>query len=371
MQEDPKVARVWLLGVTRGKKHELQQGSEFQRWLNASNVHLFGDYSVLRSRFANDPAGVELWFGYQSYVPKHPELICHRVSATAFTDDLGQTYHGFLDIHGSVVGVYLPGFDHVAHRLTCNLHWMTEIAGEKPQDRAVSKPMTFTVELPRLKRVLPELGETLDKRRSKSVVSRQKGVTVEISEARLTEPKLRNLYEGQRDFLFRLKISGGKLANDNLMEFRAPLISESNGSKGLKFQFKAQTRNLTNQIQAMIQRNLQTSASKLQKPESSAGTALISREKIPQHLTIMDPYGIVLTMSDEFLYPLDSQEARKESPEKGTVWVARVVGAGRGTDVVKLHLDVRPTATPGDRNAGSPQTISFDLIVPVQTGDEI
>ncbi|HLK60708.1 MAG TPA: hypothetical protein VKU00_29360, partial [Chthonomonadaceae bacterium] len=144
LQSDPHVATVWLLGATWGPNHSVTFGSPSQKWLNEHNITAFGSYAVLHSPYTGEPGGVEFWFDYQSYLPSQ-ELECHRVGEMAFTDDLGQTYHGYLDFQGKTVGVYLPAYDHAAHRLFCNIHWMPRRpAAPSP----VSTPMTFMVNLP-------------------------------------------------------------------------------------------------------------------------------------------------------------------------------------------------------------------------------
>ncbi len=372
MQEDPRVARVWLNGVTIGKTHELTQGTELQRWLNQANIHLLGDYSVLKSRFVSDPGGVELWFGYQSHVPKHPDLICHRVETTAFTDDLGQTYHGFLDVHGSVIGVYLSGYDHSAHSLSCNLHWMTtdDSPLNSPHARLVSKPMKFHVELPRIKRILPPLKEESLRKSATGCSAKKSGVTVEISDVQLSAPKLRNLYEGQRDLLFRLKISGGAIANNNLVEFKASVFKNSLSLSALKLQFRGNTRSLNQRIETLIQQNLRAEHPETTRLQLSPHTTLLSWQRIGKPLTITDPYGVSLIVPDETLSPQTAMESQSVIAEKGTVWVAPVNGGGRGTDSVRIHLDIRPYDK-GGKSVELKPTIPFDLIVPVQTGDEI
>ncbi len=398
MQEDPRVARVWELGVTQGETHTLRQGSELQLRLNRANIHWLGDFSVLNSRFSGDPLGVEIWFGYQSYVPKRPELICHRVGTAAFTDDLGQTYHGFLDLHGSVVGVYLPGYDRAARKLFCNLHWMPEeVAGER-NTGFISQPMSFTIELPQMKRSLPTLsdlgsegvassalnpleasnvpGNSPGARKSISEVTRSKvtqtknGVTVMIGEARLSAPKLRNLYEGQRDLLFRLNISGGKLANDNVSDIVMPRIQMQGAPFSFQMQNDLQQRKLNARIQALIRRNLRERQGGA--PDKEVPTLTFSPLaplRVDKSLTMIDPYGVSLNVKDGIVTPLTSVESSNEAADKGILWRVPVTGAGKSTDVIRVHLDVRPDSKD---SAGQPlPAIPYDLLIPVQTGDEI
>ncbi len=382
MHEDPRVARVWALDVTRGENHTLKQGSAIQKWLNRANIHWLGDYSVLKSRFSGDPAGIQIWFGYQSYVPKRPELICHRVGTAAFTDDLGQSYHGFLDLHGAVVGVYLPGYDRSARKLYCNLHWMPEESVRDPHSGFVSQPMSFTVDLPPLKRILPSLsnldsqggstsgGKSISEVTSAKVTQTKNDVTVAIGEARLSAPKLRNLYEGQRDLLFRLNISGGKLANDNVSDIVMPRSQPKGPSFSFQIRNDALQRKLNAQIQALIRRNLQAQQDvEPFRERTSPSYSPLASLRVNSPLTMTDPYGVSLEVKDGIISPLTSATSSKEATQKGIVWSAPVTGAGKGTDVIRVHLDVRPDSK--DPQGRTRPAIPYDLLVPVQTGDEI
>src|ERR1051326_2459558 len=60
-QTDPRIATVWVEGITFGSQQTLVSGSSFQRWLNAHGVHAFGDYTVMQSRYSGDPGGMEIW----------------------------------------------------------------------------------------------------------------------------------------------------------------------------------------------------------------------------------------------------------------------------------------------------------------------
>ena len=144
-QTDPRIATVWILGVTQGARPTLTRGSILQKWLNAHDIHALGDYRILTTRYTGDHNSLEIWSDYQSYLPDYPQLECHRVRETAFVDDLGQPYHGYLDFQDKYVGVYLPGYDHAARRLTCELHWMPR---QSSSAHPISAPMTFTIDLP-------------------------------------------------------------------------------------------------------------------------------------------------------------------------------------------------------------------------------
>ncbi|HLV80720.1 MAG TPA: hypothetical protein VKT32_10575, partial [Chthonomonadaceae bacterium] len=212
MQTDPNVATVWVLGVTHGPMHMVQEGSALQKWLNAVNIHAFGDYHSYRSGYDGDPDSLEIWFDYTSYLPRTPDLECHRVGQTAFVDDMGQAYHGYLDFQGKVVGVYLPGYDHAAHRLTCCLHWMPR---QPAAPTPVSRPMVFTIALPPAQRLLPPLAAL-----PRGPVTQSHGeVTVTVTDARLSAPRTRPFTSTQRDLAFRLKITGGELACSNVVAY--------------------------------------------------------------------------------------------------------------------------------------------------------
>ncbi len=358
MQDDPRVARAWMIGTTFGLRHQIQRGSSLQRWLNERNISLLGDYEIVQSQYANDPGSMEIWFNYQSYLIGQPDLECHRVNAagTAFIDDLGQPYHGFLDIHGKTVGVYLPGFDHSAHEIRCLLHWMPRRPGGPPP---VSRPMQFAVKLPRLPRVLPAASSL-----PRVVTATKSGITVALDAARLGDFKHSERDVGQRDLTFRLKITGGEIANDNVeADFDVPAGSLSNsvriGSLGLGY--------FTSSPNAASLRALSSVRQARQR-------LLAFTNATPNApMTLTDPYGIPLVVSGQSITPLVSKETlRSASRGEGTVWNVPVNSAGKGTDVVRVHFDVSPSALPGRRApAALRESVPFDLVVPVQTGDEI
>lgn len=307
MQTDSRVATVWVLGVAHGTQ-PLTRGSLLQKWLNARGIHAFGEYRTLTSRYnSGNENGLEIWFDYQSYLKKRPELECHRIGATAFVDDLGQRYHGFLDFQDQYVGVYLPGYDHAARRLVCAVRWMPR---QPARPRPMSKPMVFTVDLPPVKRVLPP-ADTLPRR---FVTLTNQGVTVTVGQARLSAPDYRiGGYAGsQRELFFYLKIEGGELTAPNIVSPIAELAPRA----------------------------------------SSLDTS--------RPFTITDPYGVSLLPEDRILEPV-LQQGRG-----GTLWSAAVNGAGQGTDAVRLRFDVRPKG----RKPSAP-AIPFDITIPVQTGGEV
>lgn len=345
MQTDPEVATAWIVGVTQGANKTLVRGSHLQRWLNEQNVHLLGDYRELRTRYTADADGVEFWFDYDSHILGHPLLECHRVDRTAFVDDLGQPYHGFLEFQGKSVGVYLPGYDHAAHRLTCTLHWMPR----RPDlPMPVSLPMAFIFNLPPARRVLP----VFDALPRGPVSQTTGGVTITAEAARLGPPLLATLNVGQRNLTFRLKVRGGHLANPNV--FRSSPVSRSISP----FYF----RSVDPRVPLSLRGGPFGSAGVFRsRPQFSGSFLTVNRP-----LEITDPYGISLISPGEMLSPLSADDASRESGEDGTTWAIAVNGGGRGTDAIRLQCDVLPTGATSPNAA-----IHFDLILPVQTGDEI
>ena len=345
MQTDPAVATAWIVGVTQGANQTLVRGSHLQRWLNEHNIRLLGEYRELHTRYAADANGVEFWFDYDSHIPGHPLLECHRVGRTAFVDDLGQPYHGFLEFQGKSVGVYLPGYDHAARRLTCTLHWMPR-RPELPMP--VSFPMAFTFNLPPARRVLPH-SDALPRG---TVSQTAGGIMVTAEAARLGPPLLATLNVGQRNLTFRLKVQGGRLANPNL--FRSGPVSRP--------------------ISPFYFRSVDPRAPlSLRGGPFGSASVFRSRPMLPtvsvtvnRPLEITDPYGISLISPGQMLSPLSADDASHESGEDGTTWAVVVNGGGRGTDAIRLQCDVLPTGATSPTAA-----IHFDLILPVQTGDEI
>jgi hypothetical protein len=338
-QTDPEVATVWLLQTTHGPNHTLTRGSAVQRWANAHGIHALGDYQVLTSGFNGEPDGIEFWFDYESHLSAR-ELECHRVGPTAFVDDLGQVYHGFLDFQGKTVGVYLPGYDHAAHRLTCTLHWMPR---RPAAPFPVSRPMTFTLALPTLRRTLPP-ASTLP---SDPVSVTKNGITVTIRDAHLSPLKLRPLYEGQRDLLFRLVIQGGEIADENVI---TAVEEAQNGSSALN----GNTVFIQGQIRAANGRIFNT------RVRSGNNIFMLGNGPSPESsFLITDPYGTALLSdaSSIAMPPAKPRPGQKTAP----FWTAPVNGAGRGTDAVLLHFHVQPpSASP---KAMPPASIPFDIPV--------
>lgn len=290
MQTDPNVATIWLMGVTRGTQHTLPLGNGLQSWLRACGGGVSGTPQTLTGRYTGVPGSLELWFDYRSLLPKNALLECHRVGETAFVDDLGQAYSGLLDFQGKYVGVYLPGYDHAARRLLCSVRWMPR---QPAEPKPVSAPMTFTVELPPVRRVLPK-AETLPNR---AVCATRQGITVVASGARLSVPDFFAAGAGQQELTFRLKVIGGERTG---------------------------------------------------------------------RLQITDPYDSPLLAEDAKLQPLMRIDGcAPVANEQGIVWRVPVNGVGRSTDVIRLHLEVRSKQ---DRTKAP---IPFDLIVPIQRGDEV
>jgi len=337
MQTDPEVATVWLLQVTHGPNHTLTRGSTVQRWANQHGLHALGDYQVLTGSFNGEPNGLEFWFDYDSHT-SIKELECHRVGPTAFVDDLGQIYHGFLDFQGRTVGVYLPGYDHAAHRITCTLHWMPR---RPAAPFPVSRPMTFAVPLPAARRTLPP-ASTLPT----GPVSVTKGrVTVTLSDVRLSPPRLRTLYEAQRDLTFQLHIEGGQIADDNVAMAAADTRSISGAFSGSAVIIQGQIRS--------AQRQIFTSRIRSGNSIYMLGNGPASSDSF----RITDPYGTALlpeTMSVT-LPPTKPHKGQKLS----LFWNAPLNGAGRGTDCVQFHFHVQPPSR--SPQAMPPEVIPFDI----------
>ncbi|HZT44475.1 MAG TPA: hypothetical protein VFA07_20085 [Chthonomonadaceae bacterium] len=346
MQTDPNVATVWVLGITHGPTHTLNQGSPLQKWLNACHIHAFGDYHTYASGFNGDPDSLEIWFDYTSYLPRYPDLECHRVGQTAFVDDLGQSYHGYLDFQGKVLGVYLPGYDHAAHRLTCCLHWMPR---QPAPPTPVSRPMVFTIDLPPARRLLPPVAALP----RGPVMATSQGITVTVDEARLSAPRTRPFTSTQRDLAFRLKIEGGELACSNVVANEPNVLISSSGGMVPEAPMTLSLRRY--RIGAMMPR-------------------LLGRSRgAPAHrrFTLTDPYGVTLLPATDAISPMPSlSNAAPLSDKNGTVYIAPVNGAGRSTDAVRMRFDVRPLAPGALPSSPSAPLVPFDIVVPVQTNDE-
>jgi len=339
MQTDPAVATAWLIQVTHGPNHTLTRGSTVQRWANQHNIHALGDYEVLTGSFNGEPNGIEFWFDYASHTGDK-NLECHRVGPTAFVDDLGQIYHGFLDFQGKTVGVYLPGYDHAAHRITANVRWMPR---RPAAPFPVSRPMTFSVPLTASRRILPP-ASTLP---MGPITVIKGGITVTLSDVSLSPPRLRSLYEGQRDLIFQLRIQGGEIADDNIS---MPL--EGVSGLGTRYFIMLQGQAPSAQKQTITTR-------------FRAGNTvyMVGNGSNADNLTITDPYGISLVPpSLSVAMPvIKPRKGQKASP----FWIAPVTGAGKGTDCVQFHFGVQPPAR--SPKAMPPALIPFDIPIRVST----
>lgn len=296
---DPAVATAWVAGVSYGTDPTLRQGAPIQRWLNKLGIGVLGHPQDVPSAYSGDPGALEVWFRYQSHIPGAPHLVCHRVGATAFTDNLGQQYPGYLDFERNYVGVYLPGYDHAARTLTCTVRWMPRPpAAPSP----ASCPMRFTVSLPAAHRMLAA-ARSLPWRATTVL---RLGVTVTVSHAYLTLPLSGDLTGPQRQLQFHVKVTGGELVNSNVVN---PLALHSR----------------------------LPSAPWMQDSQPSA------------KLTLTDPYGVPLLAQGGVINPMMKlDETGPVVDGDGTTYLAPVNGAGAGTDAVRIHLDVRPNGSSND-----------------------
>ncbi|CEK16422.1 hypothetical protein CWRG_01484 [Chthonomonas calidirosea] len=308
-QEDPGFVHAWIEGVRYGPNLTLSTGDPLTKWLARYHLPWFQKPHLFVSRYQANPGSLELWLGYQSELPNHPDLVCHRVGRTAFIDNFGQAYHGFLDVLPHAIGIYLPGYDHSASELICTLHWMPS-----PPDPPfpVSEPMRFFISLPHYARKLPPAKEIPNG----PVVQTRRGVTVTLSHVYLSDPQFSDPDTARNEITFHLKIEGGTLAASNV---------------------------LTTAIADPFSLHRSPSA----------------WPPARQPLSISDPYGFPLISPDRSItpmYSLGSFGGPLQEPD-GAVWVAPVDGAGRSTDVVRFRFDVRP------RGGGA--LIPFDMVVRV------
>ncbi|HLK59957.1 MAG TPA: hypothetical protein VKU00_25575, partial [Chthonomonadaceae bacterium] len=153
-------------------------------------------------------------------------------------------------------------------------------------------------------------------------------------------------YSGQRYLTLRMKVSGGEIANPNVDVGNNLISSFGNGT-------------------IFTRRNGQTTITSV---NPTSGTAVNGLGP----LSLTDPYGIELIPSGQYLVPSEEKSAHLETSDgKEIIWSVGVNGAGRGTDVIRLQFAVRPTASAAAA-ADTPQNlVPFDLLVPVQTGNEI
>lgn len=370
VQTDPKIARVWLLGVTMGSEHALKRGTNLQKWLNSNNIHLFGDYTVLTSSNRDSDNGLVAWFTYDSFLPGHPDLVCHRVNKTAFIDNLGQEYHGLLEFRGKYVGVYLPGYDHAASQIKCIVHWMDR---RETLAQYKSTPMTFTINLPPAKRKLPLVSAIPQT----ALTSAKQGVSVTVSDARLSGPIFATTPTAQRNISFRIRVKDGLVASENV-DPEPTLSSYSTASILNELMISSLRRNPTVKTSSMngtiIGFGKTGRRTFRARPISYPGGTIYRQTKADDQLsfessdepfTITDPYGISLFSQHESLSPLltrDTIEDRKAG--LGTRWTAPINGAGRGTDVVHLHFQVLPVDKKG-KPISEGNFIPFDFDLPV------
>jgi hypothetical protein len=326
--DDPDVASAWVVGITHGPHLSLSRGGPLLHWLSDHSIKALGTPETLTSRFDGDPDGIEIWFAYKSHLKNHRQLECHRVGRTAFIDDLGQSYHGFLDFSGDYIGVYVPAYDRAARCLTCTLHWM---ARDSPLHEPVSRPMRFEIELPPVPRVLPPA----ERLAFGPITQTHQGVRVTLGNVHLGSPTFGSYEARQRDLTFHLGVQGGTLAASNIDPYRAEMAARDSIAPG-------------------------------------TGIALPHTPPIPWNrapapgnpLTISDPYGHALVPARGEIVPMMSlDELHCTRANDGIVWIAPVNGAGRGTDAVRVRFDVRPTA------GGAP--VPFDLTVRVHGDQEL
>jgi hypothetical protein len=144
----------------------------------------------------------------------------------------------------------------------------------------------------------------------------------------------------QRDLIFHLNVRGGKPACSN-MDTLDPMHGWSN---------HIHTYNITAISQA-FRRSLSSPWNTPKRPQNP--------------LQITDPYGVPLLSTRERVVPMISLDATHcTSDANGMVWIAPVNGAGKGTDVIRLHLTVQPD------NPKLP-LVPFDLTLPVQSDTEL
>ncbi|HLJ57921.1 MAG TPA: hypothetical protein VKT77_22980 [Chthonomonadaceae bacterium] len=347
MQADRTVGRIWIAGTTFGLRHQIQRGSSLQKWLNERHITAFGDYEQVQSQYANDRGSVEIWFNYESYLVGQPDLECHRISptTTAFVDDIGQRYHGFLDIHGKTVGVYLPAFDHSAREMRCDLRWMPR---RPAAPIPVSRPMTFSVKLPRVQRLLPPAASVPDR-----VTMKQYGITATIDSVHVGPANLATGALTPRDLIFHLKIEGGEIANGNM----------------------AADLNLTT-VDLNMWRDLRRTlgvhaggAVAVTAPQAQRQILHFTQGLDTRPMSLDDPYGYPMLPLGESVMPIITKDTLNSARRgEGMTWRAPVQNAGKGTDVVRFHFEVLPK--PAREGVFTSPPIPFDMDVRVQSVDE-
>lgn len=286
-QSDPAIVTAWIVGVSYGKSPRLIQNSPIQNIFDRVGLHLSSSTPPINSLYQGTRGSLQLWLKDKSLLPGHPKLICHRVGETAFVDNFGQCYQGFLDLHPGVIGVFLPGYDHSASSMTCILHWQPVTTYSH---NPVSKPMRFTVDLTPPKRVLPVASVVPD-----AVTLNRDGITLSAEDVQLSNPTYGSYLEGQRQLTFEIRVDGGVPWAKNL----APSIMESR-----------------------------------------SGTA--SDDMPSLKAKIFDPYGFPMTIPHTFIRPMKAFDGRTIINVNGyEVWESEINGGGRSTDVVRLHIPVR------------------------------
>jgi len=225
--------------------------------------------------------------------------------------------------------------------------------------------MVFVVKLPAAPRTLPP-AFTLPR----SVTVKQKGISVTVDAARLGTFKQGPRPVGQRDLTFHLKIVGGEIANDNVasdLDFATPVASKS-GQFRSRIGIGGSGAVMTPLPPLGTRLAGQRLVRKIVVGPSQPFSILNGVSQSP--MTLTDPYGLPLLVPGQSITPLISKETLQGARRgEGMIWVAPVNNAGKGTDVMRIHLDVAPSPKKGRITSGMP--IPFDLLVPIQTGDEI
>jgi len=168
----------------------------------------------------------------------------------------------------------------------------------------------------------------------------------------LSPPRLRSLYEGQRDLTFQLHIQGGEIADENVV------IPVEGGVRSGDFPMTKTFVTLRGQTQG-VQRQFITTRIRSGNTITMLGDGSLEAD----HLMITDPYGIslipqILSVTSP---PSQLRKGQKASP----LWIAPVTGAGKGTDCVQFHFDVQPPAR--SPKAMPPASIPFDIPIRVST----
>lgn len=331
-QEDPKVANVWRIATTYGAVHHVQRGSNFQKWLNERNIHLFGTFQEFTSQ-TDYPSSVAFWFDYSSHIPGIKELECHRAGVAAFEDDLGNRYHGFLEFQGRIVGVILPGYDHSAKKIICKIQWMPRQPAH-PVPKSI--PMTFTMDLPQKKRLLPSY-DTLP---TAPIVVEKEGVRVHLSDVKMTLASLtlKGIALPRASISFKMKIDNGVHVGYNMATLNAP-----------EMVFSPQTIPGATTVDILKDGKIVRA-----EPEDS--------------FRILDPYGIDLLRPQDALEPdASTNPTDVEKPGRTIRWSVQVDNVGKSTDVLRFQFPVQKITV---GNSKPNQTILFDILVPVRASNQ-